>query len=203
MHVEPTAAPEMTAGEREAPRLPQPGSPTVARTTPALPPLAPLDRRTVSAVRRGRRDIEGVIDLHGMRQNQAHDALRGFLHRSQGAGHKLVLVITGKGAPGTEPGSFEERGVLRRVVPPLAALAGPAAAGRRLRGSGAPSWGRRRPLRAAPPRDRRRGDVRHLRDVMRRLTVAAPDATRGDPAHETPCPRPLSTSWPSATRSST
>jgi DNA-nicking Smr family endonuclease len=114
--VEATAAPEMTVCS-EAPRLPEPEPPTVARTTPALPPLAPLDRRTVSAVRRGRRDIEGVIDLHGMRQNEAHDALRGFLHRSQGAGHKLVLVITGKGAPVTQPGSFEERRVLRRVVP--------------------------------------------------------------------------------------
>jgi DNA-nicking Smr family endonuclease len=96
---------------------PQPAPRTAARTASGLPPLAPLDRRTVSAVRRGRRDIEAVIDLHGMRQNEAHDALRGFLHRAQGAGLKVVLVITGKGTPGAESGSYEERGVLRRVVP--------------------------------------------------------------------------------------
>ena len=115
--VEATPAPEEAPMRREAPSLAQPEPRTVARTTPGLPPLAPLDRRTVSAVRRGRRDIEAVIDLHGMRQNEAHDALRGFLHRAQGAGQKFVLVITGKGAPGAEAGSFEERGVLRRVVP--------------------------------------------------------------------------------------
>jgi DNA-nicking Smr family endonuclease len=63
-----------------------------------------------------------MIDLHGMRQAEAHDALLRFLHRSQGAGHGVVLVITGKG--GASPGSagpggalFEERGVLRRTVP--------------------------------------------------------------------------------------
>ena len=81
------------------------------------PPLAPVERKVLSGLRRGTRAVDGVIDLHGMRQSEAHDVLIGFLRRSQAAGHAVVLVITGKGgaAPGQSP--FEERGVLRRVVP--------------------------------------------------------------------------------------
>jgi DNA-nicking Smr family endonuclease len=83
---------------------------------PKLPPLAPLDRKTAAALRRGRQGIEAVIDLHGMRQAEAHDVLRVFLHRSQAAGLKVVLVITGKGGTAADR-AFEERGVLRRIVP--------------------------------------------------------------------------------------
>ena len=80
------------------------------------PPLAPLDRKTRAALRRGTQAVDGVIDLHGLRQAEAQQALVAFLHRSQRAGRKLVLVITGKGAASSgEP--FQERGVLRRVVP--------------------------------------------------------------------------------------
>ena len=85
-----------------------------ATAAPARP--AP-ERRTVMALRRGNRRAEAVMDLHGMRQAEAHAALLAFLRRSQARGQTLVLVITGKGAP--EAGGFfpEERGVLRRVVP--------------------------------------------------------------------------------------
>jgi DNA-nicking Smr family endonuclease len=60
--------------------------------------------------------VDGVIDLHGLRQAEAHGRLIAFLLRSQAAGHGLVLVITGKGGAAA-PGVFEERGVLRRSVP--------------------------------------------------------------------------------------
>ncbi|AWM88854.1 Smr/MutS family protein [Microvirga sp. 17 mud 1-3] len=83
---------------------------------PTLPPLAPMERRTLQGLRRGTRAVDAIIDLHGMRQDEAHGALIHFLHRSQNAGHSLVLVITGKGGAGTG-GLFEERGVLRRSVP--------------------------------------------------------------------------------------
>jgi DNA-nicking Smr family endonuclease len=84
---------------------------------PSVPALAPLERRTLVALRRGRRALDGVIDLHGMRQAEAHGALIGFLRRAQAAGHGLVLVITGKGAGVSGALIFEERGVLRRSVP--------------------------------------------------------------------------------------
>jgi DNA-nicking Smr family endonuclease len=80
---------------------------------PAPLPLAPIERRMLTALKRGTRPIEGVIDLHGMRQDEAHQALHAFVMRSQARGAKLVLVVTGKGGSGADDG----RGVLRRNVP--------------------------------------------------------------------------------------
>jgi DNA-nicking Smr family endonuclease len=96
---------------------PSPPRPGPSHRVPPGPPLAPVERKTLLALRRGSRAVDGVMDLHGLRQDEAHAALIGFLRRSQAAGHGLVLVITGKGAAGTGGSLFEERGVLRRVVP--------------------------------------------------------------------------------------
>jgi DNA-nicking Smr family endonuclease len=79
----------------------------------------------------GRVSIDATLDLHGLHQNAAHARLRAFLVSSQAKGHRMVLVITGKGggvrslAP--QPRSDRERdgeqsdpsarGVLRRSVP--------------------------------------------------------------------------------------
>ena len=76
-----------------APRLP----PLPPPAKPAMPPLAPVERRTLQALRRGRKDVDSVIDLHGMRQEEAHQALRTFLHAAQRRGDSVVLVVTGKG----------------------------------------------------------------------------------------------------------
>jgi DNA-nicking Smr family endonuclease len=91
--------------------------PPLPPVKPAMPPLAPVERKTLQALRRGRKDVDSVIDLHGMRQEEAHFALLSFLHRAQGSGHGLVLVITGKGGAAVNNGLFDERGVLRRMVP--------------------------------------------------------------------------------------
>lgn len=85
---------------------------------PTLPPLAPIARQERRRLASGTFRIEGRIDLHGMRQAEAHGALLGFLGRAQGEGHSVVLVITGKGRAAQQPSSAqEERGVLRRLVP--------------------------------------------------------------------------------------
>lgn len=86
----------------------------------APPPIAVLDRKNARKIRIGRIEIEARIDLHGMRQDEAHAALRAFLFRSQARRLRYVLVITGKGKPtGTsDHGSVErERGILKRNVP--------------------------------------------------------------------------------------
>lgn len=88
-----------------------PSAPGPARK-PAPAPLAPLERRMVRALARGQTRAEATLDLHGMTQTQAHARLLGFLRRAQGAGHGLVLVVTGRGREGDEA-----RGVLRRMVP--------------------------------------------------------------------------------------
>ena len=81
---------------------------------PKPPPLASLTRKTKHRIARGTHAIDGRLDLHGMTQAEAHDALFRFLRAKQARGSKVVLVITGKGARGGDSGG---RGVLNRMVP--------------------------------------------------------------------------------------
>ena len=81
--------------------------------TPPAP--APLGRRAKQRVARGRDPIDGRLDLHGLTQAEAHDALLRFLHMAQTRDARLVMVITGKGRGG-------EGGVLKRQVPLWLAL---------------------------------------------------------------------------------
>jgi len=113
----------LTAGVQKGdPPKPFAGLPGTSAKLPTALPLTGLDRRTEQRLRRGRIDVDGTLDLHGMTQAHAHMALRGFLVAAQGRGDRLVLVITGKGSP---PGVRYEaenmwgsgRGILRRLVP--------------------------------------------------------------------------------------
>ena len=88
--------------------------PAPAARPPAPPALSPLGRRFRQRLSRGSEAIEARIDLHGLTQAQAHDALLRFLRTSHGRGVRTVLVITGKGGRG---GGDGERGVLKRQVP--------------------------------------------------------------------------------------
>ena len=108
--VEPPAAPPPKAQARTKAK---PVAAVSAVTRPAArPEPAPLGRKAKRRLSRDSGAIQGRLDLHGMTQAQAHDALLGFLHRSQAKGAKVVLVITGKGLRGDS-----ERGVLKRQVP--------------------------------------------------------------------------------------
>ncbi|MGD0641868.1 MAG: Smr/MutS family protein [Roseiarcus sp.] len=94
--------------------------PAGSRKPPSPPPLAPLERRLKRDLTRGRAAVDSAIDLHGMNQAEAHHALRGFLHRAQSQGHRLVIVVTGKGGAKSRSEAaswFDEPGVLRRLVP--------------------------------------------------------------------------------------
>jgi DNA-nicking Smr family endonuclease len=77
-----------------------------------------LDRRTYERLRKGQIRPEGRLDLHGLNQAQAHDALTGFIKRSSASGLRCVLVITGKGRPDDRGAAYEVAvGVLRQRVP--------------------------------------------------------------------------------------
>lgn len=89
----------------------------LASPKPSLLPLAPLERKTLTGLRRGTKSVDARIDLHGLRQSEAHEALLRFLYRAQGQGHGLVLVITGKGGTGRIGATYDERGILKRLVP--------------------------------------------------------------------------------------
>jgi DNA-nicking Smr family endonuclease len=86
-----------------------------------LPPLTPFDRRLKQRVARGREAIDARLDLHGLRQSEAHAALLSFLRRAQMDGARIALVVTGKGARQGARGS-SDRGVLRRQAPQWLAL---------------------------------------------------------------------------------
>ncbi len=104
---QPAAAPPLALKVLEA-------GPAAARA----PPLAPIDRRLKRKLARGRGAIDGAIDLHGLTQAEAHQALRGFLRHSQAKGARLIIVVTGKGGPIGDAGPWaQERGVLRRLAP--------------------------------------------------------------------------------------
>jgi DNA-nicking Smr family endonuclease len=109
--------PELTTAP---PNIPAAQSPlAVQSTTPQAwqpPPIqvnvtpAGLDDKRWRALRRGRMKPERTLDLHGRRAQEAHDAVRGFLHDAFTDGLRCVAVITGRG-------SSPEGGVLRRELP--------------------------------------------------------------------------------------
>ena len=88
----------------ETPALPKKSAPA-----PPLDRFAGVDRATAERLRRGQRDIEARLDLHGMTQAEAHRALQGFVMGSRTAGRRCVLVITGHGRM--------SGGILKSAVP--------------------------------------------------------------------------------------
>ncbi|GKY86440.1 Smr/MutS family protein [Sinisalibacter aestuarii] len=120
--------------------LAQPKSPKVpvprfrlgetAKPAPPLHDLAPgisdhlanqplsMDRKRFTKLKKGRITPDARIDLHGLTIAQAHPALTGFILDAVAQGHRLVLVITGKGKSKPDHGPIPERhGVLRHQVP--------------------------------------------------------------------------------------
>lgn len=106
--VAPAAAPVRPAA-RPVPGPQVRAAPVVAAPVPS-PASAGLDRRTANRLRRGRLDIDGRLDLHGLTQAEAHHALTEQVRSAYAAGRRVLLVVTGKGfRDGT--------GVLRAAVP--------------------------------------------------------------------------------------
>jgi DNA-nicking Smr family endonuclease len=117
-HARPKKEPqrETAKADKQAPKL----TPKVAPKPPPTARGEVLNRQTARALERGRLAVEARLDLHGMRQREAHVALRRFLKSAQGKGQRHVLVITGRGTKPDARRSFyeaDERGVLRQAVP--------------------------------------------------------------------------------------
>jgi DNA-nicking Smr family endonuclease len=111
----PRAKPAVT----EVPPAARPAPRPVAKPAPAARDER-LDRQTARRLERGHVAVEARLDLHGMRQKEAHAALRKFVKWAVAKDYRHVLVITGKGAPADDHRPFyesDERGVLRSSVP--------------------------------------------------------------------------------------
>lgn len=96
-------------------------APKGAKVARPAPPLAGVAAREARRIAGGRQPIDARVDLHGLRQGEAHRKLTAFLARAQAQGHRTVLVITGKGAceSDREAPFWErsDRGVLKTAVP--------------------------------------------------------------------------------------
>ena len=119
---------EAAEGEPAPTPAPRRSAPPLAQSFPSYqaPPQRPetelrprLEPRVRRKLMRGRIEIDGTLDLHGMRQNEARSALNRYLSSRWSRGDRTILVITGKGlkkldAEGTQ---IIERGVLRSMLP--------------------------------------------------------------------------------------
>ena len=116
---EPPGLPGSGSSSRPGPvKHPPVRAPAAPAHQPARAPLLAEASRH-KRIRRGRVEIGGRIDLHGMRQVEAEAALTAFIlhHRREGA--RAVLVVTGKGLP-VDPGEdylSPQPGVIRRRLP--------------------------------------------------------------------------------------
>jgi DNA-nicking Smr family endonuclease len=115
--------------------LPLPKTPPPPRAKPVkLPPVMPsyqsagkpgrqanqaIEPKLKRKLTRGHIEIDGTIDLHGMRQAEAHAALSRFVHARAARGDRTLLVITGKGLKKVDGDAavIVERGVLRSMLP--------------------------------------------------------------------------------------
>lgn len=92
-----------------------------ALSTPPKPKVRgrEIDGNTERRLQKGEIPIEGKLDLHGMNQGEARQALFSFIQSAQAAGKRCVLVVTGKGgAPRTSENWFDrEPGVLKVNTP--------------------------------------------------------------------------------------
>jgi DNA-nicking Smr family endonuclease len=110
-----TVAPPAEPAAKPAPakRLPPPApaSPLAKPPELALGRSAGVDKRLAERLKRGQLTIEGMLDLHGLTQEEAHRQLDGFLAHAAHGGRRCVLVITGKGV------WRSESGILKEMVP--------------------------------------------------------------------------------------
>ena len=71
-------------------------------------------------MRRGKLEIDGKFDLHGLTQAAAERHLQGFVERQSAKGARCLLIITGKGQREDPYDPMpRRRGVLKTQVPHL------------------------------------------------------------------------------------
>ena len=91
-------APEKNMARKAAEKHPVQIPKSVAAT--ALTTAATLERAREKAMRQGDIEIDARLDLHGMTQAQAFEALAVFMQRCAKTGQRHLLIITGKGRDG-------------------------------------------------------------------------------------------------------
>jgi DNA-nicking Smr family endonuclease len=95
------------------PATPQNATKTLQRSTslPQTPAAKTTDDGTARDLKKKKWQIDKKIDLHGMTQHAAQEALTRFILSARKQDKRTLLVITGKGSRSTGGG------VLRRMLP--------------------------------------------------------------------------------------
>ena len=81
---------------------------------------AGVNGATQDRLKRGLLEPDARIDLHGMTQLAAHRTLFAWMTTAHSRGHRLVLVVTGKGNPRKDEDASwmaSPHGVLKQMVP--------------------------------------------------------------------------------------
>ncbi len=114
----PLPLPPATPPEPKRPRIivmpPYEPAQTPGRTAPGV-----IEPRLRQKLGRGQISIDGTLDLHGMRQDEAFLSLIRYVRARAARGARTILVITGKGLKKVngDPTTIVERGVLRTMLP--------------------------------------------------------------------------------------
>jgi len=77
-----------------------------------------MDQRNFRRLLKGKLEIDGTLDLHGLTAEQARTRLHVYIHNAHRAHYRLLLVITGKGKMlGYDEFNRPKIGVLRQGLP--------------------------------------------------------------------------------------
>ena len=109
---------------KDAPKPAKKSASTAAKLKSPQKPQAPaLDGNTDRRMRRGELEPDARLDLHGLTEASAYRAVVTFVRAAHGRGHRLVLIVTGKGKPVDRDAPFDlelvtrSRGVLKTMTP--------------------------------------------------------------------------------------
>jgi DNA-nicking Smr family endonuclease len=111
---------ENAVAPTELPRFAAPPMPSrqpliaASKIAPSQKSIEPNLKRRVM---RGHEPINATLDLHGLTQLRAQDALEDFVRYRASRGDRTLLIITGKGIKKTGYLQLEQKGVLREMVP--------------------------------------------------------------------------------------
>lgn len=76
-----------------------------------------IDRRTAEKFRKGEFKIERRLDLHGLTEKDAHEAVSSFIRNAYLQSLRCILIITGKGLNRETDDWYDKKGILKESVP--------------------------------------------------------------------------------------
>lgn len=76
-----------------------------------------VDKRTAEKLRKGEFKIERRLDLHGLTEKEASEAVCNFVLNAYRQNLRCILIITGKGLQKETDDWYEKKGILKESLP--------------------------------------------------------------------------------------